>query len=90
MQEHRAHPRSDLCAEATIVIDKATASVRCRISNLSIGGASLELPTTIDLPNRFTLAFDHVERACLVVWRNKTQLGVMFRGPVGNGRAPAR
>jgi hypothetical protein len=90
MQEHRAHPRSDLCAEATIVIDKETAPVRCRISNLSISGACLELQTSTDLPNRFTLAFDHVERACLVVWRNETQLGVMFRTAVGEGRAPAR
>ncbi len=55
-------------------------SVACVVRNISETGARLELQTPI-LSNTFELVFDDNEwprRACRVVWRKETGIGVEF------------
>ena len=59
-------------------------SVACVARNISETGARLELQTPI-LSNTFDLVFDDNEwpsRACRVVWRKETSIGVAFTEPV--------
>jgi PilZ domain len=52
----------------------------CRAARRSGGGACLKLANTFGVPQTFELTFEHgrTRRACRVVWRTDTKLGVTF------------
>jgi hypothetical protein len=53
--------------------------VPCTIRNLSATGACLQVQTTVGIPAvfDFSIAGEPV-RTCKTVWRDDTQIGVMF------------
>jgi hypothetical protein len=61
-------------------IEFAASTVNCLISNISISGAAIEVPTPQDIPERFNLVFkaDDAHIACHVIWRHEERIGVAF------------
>jgi hypothetical protein len=56
-----------------------THPVPCSIRNISNTGACLEVQTSADIPAVFVFAQGgHSARTCQTIWRDKTQIGVVF------------
>jgi PilZ domain-containing protein len=62
------------------VISFQGSSIECTVRNISIGGAKLEVPSGVRIPDLFDLTIDAEEgtRQCDVVWRTDRQIGVSF------------
>ena len=52
--------------------------IQCRIRNISVSGACLELSEKTELPNEVTLIIGNVMREAKVVWREWKQIGIAF------------
>jgi hypothetical protein len=53
--------------------------VPCAVRNISEKGACLKVQTTEGIPEVFDFSFaDEPLRTCKTVWRDDTQIGVMF------------
>lgn len=53
----------------------------CKLSNMSSTGATLSFDGPTDLPDHFTIQLTpdgKVMRACLVTWREDSDVGVVF------------
>jgi hypothetical protein len=53
----------------------------CQMSNMSASGATITFDGPIDVPEAFSIFLtpdDKVARACSVVWRQGTDIGVAF------------
>jgi hypothetical protein len=87
MYKHRASPRASTSLQATIVVSDKAPGISCRVRNLSEGGACLETATTVGIPSTFAIVVENKHRACRVIWRTDTGLGVTFRA---DARAPVR
>jgi hypothetical protein len=76
---HRSSQRHRTLKAGMIAFDEAC-GVSCRVRNLSEGGACLEVPTPIGIPQVFTLRIerDRVCRPCRVAWRSHDRLGVSY------------
>jgi hypothetical protein len=63
---------------ATIEFDGGSAV--CVIRDLSISGAGLEVVSSVEIPDHFTLALrsDGLYFPCRVAWRKEHQMGVAF------------
>jgi hypothetical protein len=56
-----------------------THPVPCAVRNMSKRGACLRVQTTVGIPEIFDFIFSgEPARTCKVIWRNDTQIGVMF------------
>jgi hypothetical protein len=64
------------------VMTRQSRAYDCLVRDISTFGARLEFPTTAILSDRFELTFEKARtiRACQVVWRTDTQVGVEFHG----------
>lgn len=63
-----------------ILFNQDRSVIDCTVKNLSEGGAALLVESTIGIPAEFNLLIspDHVLKACKVVWKTDTQIGVSF------------
>jgi hypothetical protein len=78
MIDSRNKPRQRVLKAGTISFQGA--GIDCRVRNLSIGGANLEVESHIGIPDSFDLIVDN-ERGnhhCQVVWRKERRIGVAF------------
>ena len=50
----------------------------CAVKDRSDGGAKLEVPSTIGIPENFILVTDGSRRPCRVLWRKATWIGIAF------------
>ena len=68
-------------------ISVSGSSTRCRVVNLSEGGAALDVPNASAIPARFQLMTgrDRLVRTCRIVWIKKNRLGVEFEGSATTG-----
>jgi hypothetical protein len=83
MLNQRKLPRRQVHIPAKLVVSPRGPLRDCMILNISDAGARLEMPTTQDLPEEFTMLLaprGHATRRCRVVWRTDGQMGVMFEG----------
>lgn len=77
----RLTPRRNTMIPAQIVFDGGRKRIDCIIRNLSDGGAKLEVPSVVGVPNTFDLlAPRQPPRPCRVVWRALKEMGVQFTG----------
>jgi hypothetical protein len=54
-------------------------SIPCTIRDISETGASLQVQTTADIPAVFVFVQGgHPARTCQTIWRDDTQIGVIF------------
>ena len=81
MEEKRKQPRTDVDEPGYILIGGSPMS--CRVLNISIEGAALEVRDPALVPNNFQLTTtkDHVTRNCRTVWIAQNRIGVIFIGP---------
>jgi hypothetical protein len=64
---------------AVIVMDNK--AIQCTIRKLSQTRATLEVPNTVGIPEKFSLVIDGIRRPCRAVWRSYTQIVVAFEWP---------
>jgi hypothetical protein len=83
--ERRAHPRRAVVKAAILAYGRGH-STMCRLKNLSLGGAWLEVADAAELPDELRLYFDldeehsliAVGEHCRVVRRTPTHIAVAF------------
>jgi hypothetical protein len=81
MAERRAYPRHRTLKAGRIVFNRHFSVVNCTVRNLSAGGACLEVPSTLGIPDDFDLLIEpeKTARACRVAWKDDHHMGVTFR-----------
>ena len=81
MDEKRRIPRQRTLKTGRIVFANGSFTVDCAIRNISDKGARLQVPTTVAIPDRFTLveAQGGASRAAQVIWRKGDLMGITFR-----------
>ncbi len=79
MQERRRSPRRRTLKSGRIGFNRTT-GIDCRVRNLSLTGACLELASQIGIPDDFVLRVgsNHLQQPCHVVWRAASRMGVAF------------
>jgi hypothetical protein len=78
---HRASKRQSVEIDGMIYDHHGAKLAHCKLRNVSVGGAQLELDRDADIPETFVLALSHdghVKRHCHKVWQFATVLGVRF------------
>lgn len=80
--EHRKSPRHAMHRAAGIIIDENAKPIRCRICDMSDGGARLALLSPVaNIPQNFTLVLfkdASVRRECELVWSARRFIGIKF------------
>ena len=78
MDERRRHSRAEIDEAAFISVGGSSTS--CRIRNISVDGAAIEVPNPSYIPDRFQLMTDtdRVIRRCRTVWISGNMIGVVF------------
>jgi hypothetical protein len=80
MDEKRRAPRTRMLKSGKIALSEKAPKIECAIRNMSETGACLQISSTYGIPAYFDLLLSGSERrACHVVWRTDTRLGVAFR-----------
>ena len=77
--DRRSSPRRKVLKGVKVIYNEGHCSLDCTVANLSEGGACLDLPTYVPLPETVMLHFqDGHEHLAQVVWSTSTRLGVRF------------
>ena len=79
MHDRRDRSRSRIFKSAKLIL--GTSSVfDCVVRNLTNGGARIEIPNAVDLPEAVDITFDggRTFRPCRLVWRTLNETGVQF------------
>lgn len=81
MDEHRTHARLRTLRSGKIVFNHKSSVLDCTIRNMSDGGACLQVPSTVGIPDCFDLVVDQdrMNRACRVAWKTGNRIGVSFQ-----------
>ena len=82
-EEKRIIRRQRVLKGGKIIFADGNSVVDCVIRNLSVAGARLVVPTTVGLPQEFTLLDSHSGRSYIakVAWRRGETMGVEFSDP---------
>jgi hypothetical protein len=80
MIERRRVQRTRVLKGAKIILNDRASLFDCTVRNLTNAGASGHLPSTVGIPDVFSLSFDYgrSSRGCRVIWRADDKLGVWF------------
>ena len=79
IKEGRKSPRKETVIGGTIVYGRHRRSMYCVLLDISDDGAKLVPANILTCPTRFSLVVaGQPARACKVIWRGKTQMGVKF------------
>jgi hypothetical protein len=83
MRERRKTPRTRVRKGAQLLYDHPCAVIACTVHDVSTGGACLQTPIHLEVPEVFELSFDSFRSArwCEVRWRDENRLGVSFNRP---------
>ena len=77
--ENRRVARKRVLKTGYIVFSDKAPKLECVVRNVSETGASLQVSTTIGIPEIFDAIIDGVRRRCRSVWRTDTKIGIMFQ-----------
>ena len=79
MDEERTAP-CDLALEAGM-IEFHGRTVSCLVRNFSESGAALDVISSREIPDRFTLALplEEASHRCSLIWRREMEIGVSFQ-----------
>ncbi len=80
MDERRKEPRRRALKAGKIIFNRGNSIIDCVVRNLSDKGASLEITSSVGLPNKFELSipWDGIRRSCRVVSFSPKRVGVIF------------
>ncbi len=78
--DRRGTPRINLYIDGTIKSSETYEPISCIVRNISQTGVTLYVENVDDVPDSFRLHLEHegFSAECIVVWRSKTQVGVVF------------
>ncbi|OAF13597.1 pilus assembly protein PilZ [Bradyrhizobium centrolobii] len=78
MHERRRQQRTDVDEIGYISGDGS--SLRCRVLNISVFGAAIELPEKRYMKSHFKLMLekDRIVRTCRLIWSTDNRIGVEF------------
>jgi len=82
--ERRNEPlRRRMLKGGVIVFNDRRSTMACTVRNMTAGGARLEMPSTVGVPDAFTLQSEDgsIQQECVVKWRKDNALGVQFADP---------
>ena len=84
--ETRHHLRRRVLKEGKIVIHPPSGTIDVTIRNMGMAGAKIEIPSTVQLPDKFDLinVSDGNVTLAEVMWRKGNFVGVHFRGETRN------
>jgi hypothetical protein len=74
----RSAPMNSMPKVGKILLAGGLPPIECRVLNVSVGGAGLELPRLYELPEAFEFHHGSSQRICNVVWRDGFRLGVSY------------
>ena len=74
----RLKPQGRISSVAKIVSDPKAPVIDCILIDYSAGGACLQLPKLVNLPQRFEVLYGTTRKHCRVVWKRGMRLGVVF------------
>ena len=68
---------------AKIATSNHTLSVDCKVLDVSLTGARLEVDGAVEIPQRFDLIFnrDGIKYPCQIIWSKDKLIGVKFEEP---------
>ena len=78
MKERRPARRKPLMMTGVIILSERAPRIQCKVIDRSEIGAGLEVPTGIDIPEKFDLVVEGIRRRCRLVWRNANKIGAAF------------
>jgi hypothetical protein len=78
MEERRVSPRKRILKTAHIILSERAPKIECAVRNVSETGAMLQISSTYGIPDNFLVRIDGKQRACRVVWRTETKIGIVF------------
>ena len=80
MDNKRSSPRKRVLKTGKIIFAGGSFNIDCTIRNISETGARLQVPTTVGIPDKFTLVDAHAatRHEARFVWRKNDQIGVRF------------
>ncbi|MFC5067747.1 PilZ domain-containing protein [Flaviflagellibacter deserti] len=79
-EEKRGSPRMRTLKGGRVVLPNNLSTFECKVRNLSATGACIEMPSTLGVPNHFTLKYDDgsPSKVCNVIWRTDKRMGLRF------------
>ncbi|TXN78348.1 PilZ domain-containing protein [Methylobacterium sp. WL8] len=80
MTERRNLPRKRVLKAAKIIFSHGGSVMDCTVRNVSNAGAKLTLPSSVGVPETFTLVIeaDGTQHACKLIRRESEAVGVQF------------
>jgi hypothetical protein len=78
--ERRRQPRQRTSKSARILLSRYHSVIDCTVRDISPTGASLDVASTLGIPDRFDVMFDADKsiRTCRLIWFKQKQIGVEF------------
>jgi PilZ domain-containing protein len=74
----RLRPEGRVSKIAKIFVGPKAPVIECILVDYSAGGACLQLPKFIQLPDRFEILYGTTRKRCRVVWKRALRIGVAF------------
>jgi hypothetical protein len=74
----RVRPTGCVSSAVKIQLDPKVPLIDGRLIDYSAGGACIEIPTGVDLPNRFEFFHGTTRKRCRLVWSRGRRVGVSF------------
>ena len=74
----RQRPQGRLSSVAKILVEPKAPVIECILVDYSAGGACLQLPKLIALPERIEVIYGTTRKRCRVVWKKGLRFGVAF------------
>ena len=76
--ERRSVARTRILKRGFIVLSERAPRLECTVRSISERGATLQVSTTLGLPQNFDLVVDGARRRCRSQWRTDNRMGVVF------------
>jgi PilZ domain len=61
-----------------LLLEPKAPLVECRLVDYSAGGACIELPRSLQVPERFEMFHGNIKKRCRRVWSRGLRIGVSF------------
>jgi hypothetical protein len=83
IDENRSIRRQRVLKSGKIIFNDGASVVDCVIRNLNVTGARLDVPTTVGVPEEFTLLDAHSGKSypAKIAWRHGASMGVELDDP---------
>ncbi|WP_407170496.1 PilZ domain-containing protein [Bradyrhizobium sp. ORS 111] len=74
----RVRPTGRVPNSVKLVLEPKAPLIECRLVDYSAGGACIELPRALPLPERFEMVHGNIRKRCRRVWSKGLRVGVSF------------